>query len=208
MSAPALEEVTLGRVRRPPRAPRKRRVPLEGILETTYRCNLNCVHCYVNKPAADADGARRRAAPRAAARVSWTRSRTRAPCSVLLTGGEVLVRPDFEPLYRHCLQKGLLVTVFTNGTEVTETHRRPLRRAIAPTRSRSRLYGMTKETYERVTRVPGSFEKCLAGIRRLHARGLPLKLKTMALVLERPRGPGHARASPRSWVCPSSTTPS
>jgi len=43
------------------------------------------------------------------------------------------------------------------------------------------LYGMTKETYERVTRVPGSFEKCLAGIRRLHARGLPLKLKTMAL---------------------------
>ena len=60
------------------------------------------------------------------------------------------------------------------------------------------LYGMTKETYERVTRVPGSFEKCLAGIRRLHARGLPLKLKTMALVLERPRGRGHARL--RRWA--------
>jgi len=27
------------------------RVPLEGTIETTYRCNLNCVHCYVNQPA-------------------------------------------------------------------------------------------------------------------------------------------------------------
>jgi radical SAM protein with 4Fe4S-binding SPASM domain len=40
---------------------------------------------------------------------------------------------------------------------------------------------MTKETYERVTRVPGSYERCLAGIRRLVDRGLPLTLKTMAL---------------------------
>src|SRR5262245_36203245 len=31
-----------------------KRVPLEGILETTYRCNLRCVHCYVNKDAGDA----------------------------------------------------------------------------------------------------------------------------------------------------------
>jgi radical SAM protein with 4Fe4S-binding SPASM domain len=32
-----------------------------------------------------------------------------------------------------------------------------------------------------VTRVPGSYEKCLAGIERLVARGIPLTLKTMAL---------------------------
>jgi radical SAM protein with 4Fe4S-binding SPASM domain len=43
------------------------------------------------------------------------------------------------------------------------------------------LYGMTRETYERVTRVPGSYDKCLAGIERLVARGIPLTLKTMAL---------------------------
>jgi len=43
------------------------------------------------------------------------------------------------------------------------------------------LYGMTKETYERVTQVPGSFEKCREGIRRLVERKVPLKLKTMAL---------------------------
>jgi len=29
----------------------RHRIPLEGTIETTYRCNLNCVHCYVNQPA-------------------------------------------------------------------------------------------------------------------------------------------------------------
>jgi radical SAM protein with 4Fe4S-binding SPASM domain len=43
------------------------------------------------------------------------------------------------------------------------------------------LYGMTRETYERVTRVPGSYDRCLQGLERLLARGLPVKLKTMAL---------------------------
>ena len=28
-----------------------RRLPIEGTLETTFRCNLRCVHCYVNEPA-------------------------------------------------------------------------------------------------------------------------------------------------------------
>ena len=33
----------------------RRRIPIEGTVETTYRCNLNCVHCYVNEPAASRD---------------------------------------------------------------------------------------------------------------------------------------------------------
>ena len=52
---------------------------------------------------------------------------------------------------------------------------------------------MTAETYDRVTRVPGSYEKCLAGIQRLHARGLPLEAQDHGPLLERPRDRGHAR---------------
>ena len=32
---------------------RGRRIPVEGMIETTYRCNLRCVHCYVNEPVGD-----------------------------------------------------------------------------------------------------------------------------------------------------------
>ncbi len=175
---PQIEEVSLGDFLKH-LDPQAKRLPLEGIVETTYRCNLNCVHCYVNRPAGDPEA---RAAELPLERLLRLVDEIAAAgtLNVLLTGGEVLVRPDFEALYLHCLRKGLQVTVFTNGTEVTER--------IAELFDRHRphaievsLYGMTAETYERVTRVRGSFEKCLAGIRRLHARGLPLKLKTMAL---------------------------
>jgi len=179
VSAPALDEVTLGEfVTR--LEPTKRRVPLQGILETSYRCNLNCVHCYVNLPAGDR-AARARELPLERLIRLVDEMAEAGVLQVLLTGGEVLVRPDFEPLYLHCLKKGLLVTVFTNGTEVTERIA-DLFAAHRPHAIEVTLYGATKETYEKVTRVPGSYEKCLGGIRRLHARGLPLKLKTMALV--------------------------
>jgi radical SAM protein with 4Fe4S-binding SPASM domain len=41
------------------------------------------------------------------------------------------------------------------------------------------LYGRTKETYEALTGIPDSYERCLRGITLLRDRGLPLKLKTV-----------------------------
>lgn len=178
MAKASIPEITLGEffARLEPRA---RRIPLEAILETTYRCNLRCAHCYVNKPAGDAACRAAELPTERLARLVDEIAEAGA-FHVLLTGGEVLVRPDFEALYLRCLERGLLVTVFTNGTEVTERVADLLARH-RPHRVEVSLYGMTRETYERVTGVPGSFERCLAGIRRLHSRALPLKLKTMAL---------------------------
>ncbi len=47
------------------------------------------------------------------------------------------------------------------------------------------LYGRTRETYERLTGVPGSFDRCMRGIRLLIERGLPLRLKTVAVTINR-----------------------
>ena len=156
-----------------------RRIPIEGTLETTYRCNLNCVHCYVNQPAGSVEERERELSlPRLKQLVDEIVAE--GTLFVLFTGGEVLVRPDFPELYLYARSKGLLVTIFTNGTLVTDR--------IAdffaehpPDKIEISLYGMTPETYDRVTRVPGSFEKCVAGIKKLADRKLTLTLKTMAL---------------------------
>jgi radical SAM protein with 4Fe4S-binding SPASM domain len=157
----------------------RRRIPIDGTLETTFRCNLSCVHCYVNEPA--------RSAPVRARELSLARLQrlvdeiAEAGClNLLLTGGEVLCRPDFPELYLHALRRGLRVTVFTNGTMITDRIA-DLLADYRPARVEITLYGMSRETYERVTRTPGSYDKCLAGIRRLLERGIPLKLKTMVL---------------------------
>jgi radical SAM protein with 4Fe4S-binding SPASM domain len=160
-----------------------RRVPLAGSIELTRRCNNRCRHCYNNLPAAD---------PHAMAGELHTNELVRildemaaAGCAwLLLTGGEIFLRPDFSEIYTHAKQKGLLVTLFTNGTLITPevanflANHRPFSIEIT-------LYGATRATYERVTGNPASFGQCLRGISLLIDRGLPLKLKATVSTLNR-----------------------
>jgi radical SAM protein with 4Fe4S-binding SPASM domain len=157
----------------------RRRIPIEGTLETTYRCNLSCVHCYVNQPAGSAEERGRELRLERLKRLV-DEIVAEGTLFVLFTGGEVLLRPDFPELYLYARSRGLLVTVFTNGTLVTDRIAEMFAE-FPPERIEISLYGMTRETYDRVTRVPGSYEKCIAGIKRLVDRGVPLTLKTMAL---------------------------
>jgi radical SAM protein with 4Fe4S-binding SPASM domain len=103
---------------------------------------------------------------------------------LLLTGGEPLIRPDFLELYTYAKKKGFLITLFTNGTTITPRIADHLA-AWRPFAVEITLYGRTRETYERVTGVPGSYARCLRGIELLLARNLPLKLKTMVMTLNR-----------------------
>jgi radical SAM protein with 4Fe4S-binding SPASM domain len=157
----------------------ERRVPVQGTLETTFRCNLSCVHCYVNEPAGDRSARQRELGIEEHKRV--VDQVVEAGCvHLLITGGEALLRPDFPEIYLYAVRKGLRVTVFTNGTLVTEAIA-DLFAEYRPHSVEISLYGMTRETYERVTAVPGSYERCLAGIERLRSRKVPLVLKTMVL---------------------------
>ena len=155
------------------------RIPLSGTIELTRRCHLNCVHCYNNLPVRDPDALKNELTFEQHCRL--LDEMTEAGCLWLLyTGGEILLRRDFLDIYTYARRKGLLITLFTNGTLLTPkivdrlAHCRPFSIEIT-------LYGRTKETYERITGVPGSFEKCLRGIDLLLQHKLPLKLKTMAL---------------------------
>jgi radical SAM protein with 4Fe4S-binding SPASM domain len=103
---------------------------------------------------------------------------------LLFTGGEIFARPDFLEIYLHAKQKGFLITLFTNGTLITDRIADVLAEH-PPFSIEVTLYGRTKATYETLTGIPGSFEKCMDGIRRVLDRGLPLKLKTVALTINR-----------------------
>ncbi len=99
-----------------------------------------------------------------------------------LTGGELLLRRDFVDIYDYCRDKGLLVILFTNGTLITRRVADHLAKK-PPLSVEISLYGATKEVYESVTGIPGSYEKCLSGIRLLVDRGIRLILKTPIMTL-------------------------
>lgn len=156
----------------------RERIPVSGSIELLHPCNLKCVHCYCpeGEPNALAFEEIRRIVDEAAdAGLLW----------LLITGGEPLFHPRFLDIYTHVKSRGIFVNLFTNGTMITEKIADHFAQ-YPPFSIEISLYGATEETYERVTRVKGSYRRCLRGIERIVARGLPLKLKTPVMTINRP----------------------
>jgi radical SAM protein with 4Fe4S-binding SPASM domain len=159
------------------------RIPVNVTIEITNRCPLECAHCYNNLPMADA-GARRRELTTADHQRILDQLADRGCLWLCYTGGEIFARADFLEIYLYAQQKGFFITLFTNGTLITERVADVLAEH-PPFVIEITLYGRTKATYESLTGIPGSFEKCLRGIHLLLDRGLPLKLKTVALTINK-----------------------
>lgn len=159
------------------------RIPVNGTVELSNRCPLECVHCYNNLPMND--GAARKRELTTAEHIRILDELADLGCLwILLTGGEILARHDFFEIYTHAKRRGFLITLFTNGTLITERVADKLAE-MPPFAIEITLYGRTKATYESLTGIPGSFEKCIRGIHLLLERKLPLKLKTVALTINK-----------------------
>jgi radical SAM protein with 4Fe4S-binding SPASM domain len=154
------------------------RAPMQVSIEVTRRCPLECQHCYNNLPMGDQDARSREMTTEEHFRM--LDELVEMGCFWLLyTGGEIFARKDFLEIYTYAKKKGFLITLFTNGTLITEKIADYLLE-WPPFAIEITLYGRTRETYEALTMIPGSYDRCLRGIALLKERGLPLKLKTVA----------------------------
>jgi len=156
-----------------------KRMPFLFELEITARCNLNCRQCYINLPAGDRTAASKE--------LSFDEIRDIVDEAVslgalwcLVTGGEPLLRDDFLTIYLYLKRKGLMVTVFTNATLVSKEHIDLLKR-FPPRDIEVSVYGVSPETYERITRRPGSFAAFQQGLGLLLESGLNVRLKAMIM---------------------------
>lgn len=92
-----------------------RRIPVHASFCLTHRCNFECPHCYLRDD-------RGRAELDTAAWCDLVDQATELGCLWLtLTGGEPTLRRDFSEIYRRAKQRGLLVTVMTNGSLLDDT---------------------------------------------------------------------------------------
>lgn len=161
----------------------QRRVPLSGNIALTHRCNLKCVHCYIGSQADIRERFHEELNT-----TQWKKiidDVTDAGCLFfLITGGEPLLRKDFEEIYCFAKTNGLLVTVFTNGTLI-DGKILDLFCDLPPRAVEITLYGASRQTYERITGIKGSYEKCIKAIRNLKERRINVKLKTMLMSLNR-----------------------
>lgn len=153
--------------------------PIAGGIELTHRCNLACVHCYVNLPANDR-GAKARELTTDELLTVIDQIADSPTLYLTLTGGEPLLRPDFCDVYRHAHQKGLILTVYTNATLITERHVE-LWLEHPPRALEITQYGWKRETYDRVVDAGPQYDRFQRGLERVRAAGIAVTLKAMAM---------------------------
>jgi radical SAM protein with 4Fe4S-binding SPASM domain len=170
-------------VRRMSGNPNVPRIPWSCSVEVTARCNLNCVQCYINRPLNDSAAVSGELGTQQMYRL-LEEMKDEGCLWVLFTGGEPFVRDDFIEIYTYAKKNGMIPTLFTNGTTITPAIADHLAE-YPPQSIEITLYGITDETYERITRVPGSHARCLQGIELLLSRGLSVVLKAVVLTLNK-----------------------
>ncbi len=100
---------------------------------------------------------------------------------VRFTGGEPLLRKDFEEIYIFARKLGLKVLLFTNATLITPYIADLFARIPPLEKIEISVYGMSEESYESVTRNPGSFQAFKKGIKLLQDRKIPFIVKVAIL---------------------------
>jgi radical SAM protein with 4Fe4S-binding SPASM domain len=155
--------------------------PLLGHLdmELTERCNNNCIHCYINLPADDPCKARELSADKIN---EILKEAAALGClSVRFTGGEPLLREDFQEIYLFARRLGLKVFLFTNATLITLELADLFSRIPPGKKIEVSVYGMSQKSYEAVTRMQSSFHAAMRGMALLQERGIPFVGKAAVL---------------------------
>jgi MoaA/NifB/PqqE/SkfB family radical SAM enzyme len=149
-------------------------------IELTERCNNNCIHCCINLPANDAV-ARAREMTTQQVKDILQQAADLGCLKVRFTGGEPLLRSDAQELYLYARRLGLKVLLFTNARPITP-HLADLFAQVPPlVPIEITVYGMRPESYEAVTRAPGSFAQFWRGVNLLLDRHVPFVVKSVLL---------------------------
>ncbi len=149
-------------------------------IELTERCNLNCIHCYINQPQTDYYAIKNELSTKDFK--SIIKEAVSLGCmGVRFTGGEPLLRSDFEELYLFTRKLGLSVQIFTNATLINSRIAKVFLRTPPLQKIEITLYGMTKESYESVSQKVGSFASAWDGINLLLRYKIPFVVKYMLL---------------------------
>lgn len=147
-------------------------IPLSCLLEIIYKCNLNCIHCYVVK-----DGKKELTTKQFFNILDQLKEL--GTLYLTISGGEPLVRPDFFEIAEYAKKLNFALRIFTNAVLIDAKIADRIKR-LKPLAVEVSLYGLEK-THDEITQVKGSFRRSVNGIKLLKRRGINVLVKCTLL---------------------------
>lgn len=143
--------------------------------ELTFKCGLRCRHCYTD--CYNEEGDIKRELTTNQVKLLIDKAYQAGVIWLCFTGGDPLTRQDFLELYSYAKAQGFLITIFTNAYSMAKELIKYLKKR-PPFAIEMTLNAVTKEPYEKISQVEGSFEKVMQGVNLILKAKLPLKIKT------------------------------
>lgn len=163
--------------------------PLYVAWEITRRCNARCVHCYSDSgPEVSIDDD----LPTDVALDVVDQLAEAGVLVLAFSGGEPLVRGDWDRLVDRAVRRGLSVNVGSNGATMTEANVDRLRELGVRSVTVS-LDSWNPSAHDEFRRCPGLFDRAIRGIERLVARGIRVVVGFTPTRLNWADGPGVVR---------------
>jgi pyruvate-formate lyase-activating enzyme len=146
-------------------------------VELTDQCNLRCVHCY-----ADSGPERPRYGKLVAddyRRIIKEASDVECE-SIQFIGGEPTLHKDLPDLIQFAAESGMKrIEIYTNLVRIPDALLRTIERYEV--HLATSVYADTAETHDRVTTVPGSFERTVGNIKKMVGLGIPVRVGIVSL---------------------------
>lgn len=133
-------------------------------IDLTYRCNERCVHCYLDHNSRD------ELSVLDLKRV-FAEARGLGTLFLTISGGEPMLRPDFFDILKLACSSGFAVKLKTNGTMIHDAES-SIMRDLGVQEVQISVYASEAELHDRITKLPGSFERSLSAIRLLHSKNV------------------------------------
>jgi radical SAM protein with 4Fe4S-binding SPASM domain len=139
--------------------PYKTYAPFLVVWNYTNACNLRCRHCYQRADKQTPDELTTEERFKIVDQLDENNV-----SAVAFSGGEPLMRRDFFEVARHAYNKGMYVSLATNGTLLTTEVLKQLKKSGVEYAEIS-LDGATKETHDAFRGINGAFERTVQGIK-------------------------------------------
>lgn len=154
-----------------------KRCPTDGTFELTVRCNLHCKMCLFRHD----DSENQEIIAKEMTAEQWINIADQVAdagtISLLITGGEPLLRPDFCKIWEDIYKKGFLITLYTNATLVTDEVMETLER-YPPHKIGVTIYGSSPKVYEKVCGNAQAFWKAVESMHRLQSLPSQMEFRT------------------------------
>jgi len=148
-------------------------IPLIAHFDLTYKCNLDCVHCYIVDKNRSVLGAKE-------IKDILDQLAKAGTLYLTLSGGEVLTRKDFLEIARYARKLHFALRILTNGTLMDETTADEIA-SLNPEMVAISIYSTKPEIHDKITKAPGSFQKSISAAEMLRDRDVRLKISTVIM---------------------------